>query len=633
MSFLTKNKRFIQKNYPSLISLIEDDDINDPMCTITETKNNETNMVVTVDRQEYFLHSKYNATAEARNWISTLQSEVTSSGHVLLFGIGLGYFLEALLELSEVVQVYVCEPSIIVFNQMIRTRDISKMFSDSRIKLVAVGENPLFLKQIANQISTYLVSNRLVTAIPPIYKRLFMQTFEDLSNDLKDSMIDQIGNLQTYTTFQNLWITNVLKNMRHTIISSSVNLLENAWEGSKAIVVGSGPSLQEDISYLKQLKDKCLIIAAGSSIQALQYNGIQPHLVVSMDGGEPNLRVFENIDTSQVPLLFIPQINSDILEIYKGEMVFALFTRDLISNYLWSNHSIPKFLNTSTVTGTAIQAARYMGATEIILMGQDLSYPQNQFYTPGVAHIPVELQKKQLDEAANLFVPNVDGGENPTTLKMHITLRDLEVLIKLEMINGLSFTNASRRGAHIEGTEYRALDDLITELLELPSRDFNVAVRIESPTKDNQVKLLEQMKTKLDYILKQSKTVEQKLKVMLETVEIMKKNSSARNRAKVNKNLNKVDELWKWITNRETFTVFFAFTRGHHMNIYKRYIPMIVETQDPLKKAELISEHLGNLLARLKEFLPELQELLKNTLDHLDILSTEIRGDTNERLV
>ncbi|MNB88563.1 hypothetical protein D3C75_355810 [compost metagenome] len=632
MSFLTKNKGFIRKNYPDLTSLI-DDDINDSMNTIVETKNNEINMLMTLDGQEYLLHSKYNAVAEAANWISTIQSEIKSSGHVLLFGVGLGYFLEALLELPEITQIYVCEPSINIFNHMIRTRDISRMFSDSRIKLLAVGEERFFLKQIANQISTYLVSNRLVTAVPPVYKRMYQQTFENLSSDLKSSMIDQIGNLQTFNVFQDLWITNVLKNIRHTITSPPVNLLEGAWKGSKAIIVGSGPSLQEDILYLKQLKDKCLIIAAGSSIQALQYNGIQPHLIVSMDGGEPNLRVFENIDTSQVPLLFISQIHSGILEIYKGKKMFAFFARDLISNYLWPDRSVPQFLNTATVTGTAIQTARYMGATEIILMGQDLSYPQKQFYTIGIGHVSPEVQTKQLTEEANLLVPNVDGGENPTTQKMQVTLRDLEVLIKLETLNGVSFNNSSKRGAVIEGTTYRTMDEMITELLQMPNMNFNVAERIKPPTEEEQIELLEHMRVKLNHILKQSKTVDQRLKLLLETIEIMKKNSSALNRTRVNKNLNKVDELWRWITNRETFTVFFAFTRGHHMNIYKRYIPMIVETQDPLKKAELISEHLGNLLARLKEFLPELQELLKNTLDHLDILSAEIRGEANEWLV
>ncbi|MNN15210.1 hypothetical protein D3C81_1283100 [compost metagenome] len=116
-------------------------------------------------------------------------------------------------------------------------------------------------------------------------------------------------------------------------------------------------------------------------------------------------------------------------------------------------------------------------------------------------------------------------------------------------------------------------------------------------------------------------------------MEAMKKNSSSLNRTKVNKNLNKVDETWKWITKRETFTVFFTYARGHHVDIYKRHIPMIVETQDSLKKAALITEHLGNLLARLEEFLPELQELLRSTLVHLDILSRDIRGDVNERLV
>ncbi|MNN11816.1 hypothetical protein D3C81_1247900 [compost metagenome] len=214
-----------------------------------------------------------------------------------------------------------------------------------------------------------------------------------------------------------------------------------------------------------------------------------------------------------------------------------------------------------------------------------------------------------------------------------MTLRDLEVLIKLEILNGVSFINASKMGAIIEGTTYKVMDELITQLLELPSEDFNVAQRIEPPAKDKQFEMLEHITAKLDFILQQSKIVNQKLKLLLEIMETMKQNRSAHNRTRVNKNLNKVDELWTWIAKRETFTVFFNSTRGQHINIYKRYIPIIVETQDPFKKAELIAEHLGNLLVRLKEFLPVLQESLRSALDQLDILSATIRGDANERLV
>ena len=65
---------------------------------------------------------------------------------------------------------------------------------------------------------------------------------------------------------------------------------------------------------LKKLKKHALIIAAGSSTQALLKNGITPHLIISMDGSEPNYRAFKNLNLKGVPLLFSPIIKYKILD-------------------------------------------------------------------------------------------------------------------------------------------------------------------------------------------------------------------------------------------------------------------------------------------------------------------------------
>src|SRR5690606_23769175 len=109
------------------------------------------------------------------------------------------------------------------------------------------------------------------------------------------------------------WAFNIINNLKFCQLSTSAEVFKNIGSELSAVVIGSGPSLQYDVHLINQLKSKCLLIAAGSSIQALEYHGIYPHLVVSIDGGIPNYRVFQNINTSQVPLLFASQIHSDIL--------------------------------------------------------------------------------------------------------------------------------------------------------------------------------------------------------------------------------------------------------------------------------------------------------------------------------
>ncbi|ECH9276464.1 DUF115 domain-containing protein, partial [Salmonella enterica subsp. enterica] len=287
--------------------------------------NNEPIISLEMNGKDYWLHSKYNATAEAENWAVTIKDSLGSSEDVILYGLGLGYYLEAVLRIPNVHRVYVVEPSVEVFVRLIHSRDIRSLLSDKRLKLLAVGSEQNLISEIANQLSSYVATGSLPLVAPPIYQRLFKNTFEMLLGNVKRALMDQVANLQTYQAFQSYWISNILTNLKYTIKSPSVECLRNAYLGITTVIVGSGPSLKEDIHYLRQLKNNCLIIAAGSSIQAFVREGIDPHLVVSMDGGPDNFQAFKNVEIDNVPLLFIPQIKSEILDIYKGQMMHAKF--------------------------------------------------------------------------------------------------------------------------------------------------------------------------------------------------------------------------------------------------------------------------------------------------------------------
>ncbi|MED5018437.1 DUF115 domain-containing protein [Paenibacillus chibensis] len=608
------NIKYLKQYYPSLLSIIDENrESLDPNQQLL-TRNNEPNMKFSIDGHEFLLHSKYNAYAEAQKWASTIRENV-KSGHVILFGIGMGYFLEALLELTEVTYVYVCEPSREIFNHMIEARDIRTFLRNPKIKLLAVGSDDLLLAQLGKLIAAD-ISTEMTTAVPNIYTRLYSDVYKSFIENIKNSLTDQVGNFHTYQTFQDVWTENLLNNIPYTITCPPLNFAEGMMKGKTAIIVGSGPSLSRDIDHLRQLKDKCLIIAAGSSIQALQKNGIQPHFVVSVDGSEPNLRVFENADTLGTPLFFAPEIHYEILERYQDQMAFVLMNNNSLADYLYSDRNIPKFISTRTVTGTAIQIAEYMGANKIILTGQDMSYPENQFYSAGVNHISDEAKNTTVN-SANLLIDNVEGGKNPTTQSMLITLQDIELLIKIISRKGVEFINASQKGATIGGTEYRSLDSMMEELNHNPSEDIDFRNNIQSPTLEEQQRLFSQMTSKLKYVVKQTDLVEKKLKLLLDILNKLNAESSIRNKAKVSQSLSEIDDLWQWITKQETFTAFYTFSRDHYINIYKRYVPMIIESRDVFEKSNLIVKHLGNLARNIQIYLPQLRGMLQNTIDRI----------------
>lgn len=617
MSIFDSNKIFLKRKYPNLLAII-DEKKSSVLIQQVSTRNNEPNLLVNKDSKQYLLHSKYNAKDEAQKWLSTLD-DLDKSGTVFLFGIGLGYFLEALLELKEVKQLFIWEPDTEIFNHLLSCRDIKVLLGDSRIKFLSVGDDDFFVVGIANQISTYISSTNLSIISPTIYQRMYGELYKELNEELKNSMYSQLSNIQTLDTFQNMWLPNILNNLVYSISSNSVEILEGAYAGTTAIIVGSGPSLEADIEKLKLLRNKCLIIAAGSSIQALQHHNIRPHLLVSMDGGVSNLRVFDNIDTEDIPLLFIAQIHSGILDKYSGKMVHAIFGQDLISKYLLADYNIPAFLNTATVTGTAIQAAVYMGVREIILMGQDLSYPDKKYYTSGVLHISDENMSNVMKQAI-LTVKNVNGGENPTTAKMMITLEDIEKLIMIESYKdaNIKFINASKNGADIKGASFYPLEQLMEGLLQYSDDNYDVEQKITILDNDQKYARYGNMNNKLRFVLKQCDVVEKKvdqLSGIFRELSLHRSNLSAN---KLAKELTKVEELWTSITNKEVFTVFYSFSRAQYLNAYRRQIPKIVEENDLKKKSALITQYLGIVIDNFIDFIPDLKGEINSTIKRLD---------------
>lgn len=615
MNLYDDNIRFLKKHYPALLTVVLDN--NEQLdYERSTTRNQEPNLIVVKNNKEYYLHSKYNAEEEARKWTLSLNKDQVHSEHLLIIGCGLGYYLEQLIEYSTASSIYVYEPDTQIFNAWLRFRDVRKVLLNSRIRLFVVGEHDLRQTQLTRQIAVYAKESFYI-AVPPTYNKLFQSIISNIYYKMKESFYAQLSNHATHIRFQEEWITNILYNLPYTIISTPVSKLREAGKGMTAIIVGSGPSLQYDIHFLLELKSSCLIIAAGSSIQALEHFGISPHLVVSIDGGIPNLRVFENVDTRQSPLLFCPHINYSILEHFKAPLIAAILDNDLITPSFSGGQELPVFNSTSSVTGTAIQAAVYMGVSQIVLMGQDLSYPGKQFYSAGVRHVSEEKMSDHLKNATQ-WVPNVDGGQNPTTLNMRTTLEDMELLIHLVSFQEVRVINSSRHGAVIRGTEWIPMDELVLQLSEISIHDFELSKYLMQMTVVEKVTSLNKLKIELQLLIKQTNDVGKWLEKLFSSIDILSEKVANSNINTISKKLAEVDKLWSRITRDKAFEVLYSLSLKHHIDIYMKYVAEIVETEDVRKKSKLIVDHLGTLVKAMDEFTPELLRILEDSMRRLD---------------
>lgn len=140
--------------------------------------------------------------------------------------------------------------------------------------------------------------------------------------------------------------------------------------GTPAIIVGAGPSLEENQEALKAWKDKALILAAGSAIQVVD---VEPDLAVAIDPHTPLLRR----KFPDVPLCFQGRVHPDSLTRIKGEKFTFPDSHFAFESWLTGQES---FNSGWTVGNAAVAMAVHLGCNPIILVGMDYCYRGKQKY-------------------------------------------------------------------------------------------------------------------------------------------------------------------------------------------------------------------------------------------------------------
>ncbi|MCM3040931.1 DUF115 domain-containing protein [Paenibacillus motobuensis] len=621
MSIFQTNMIFLSENYPEVFNAVNEvfDNVGQHQYLSCLTKNDEPNLEIQVEGKSFFLHSKYNAKAEAEKWVQSIHHKLDKTKHLLIFGIGLGSFLEQLLLATSAKDIYIYEPDINIFKQFIIIKDVTQLLSDKRIRLLAIGDT----ESTQYKIGIFLarnISDAIVSVSPPIYERLFPEVVSSFDSKTREMILNEISTLQTLKTHQGEWLLNILHNVPHIPMSTSLSKLEKVWGGQDvtAVIVGSGPSLKEDIHHLRKLHDKCLIIAAGSSIQAMIHYGIYPHIIISLDGSEAYYNVFQNINVSQVPLLFCTQTYRKVVDSYQRDKFALRISNDCITDF-FNTKEIPSFFETPTVTGTAMQIAAYMGISKVILMGQDLSFPDDQFYAPGVNHISEEQKESSITQS-DIKVKNVNGGENRTSQAMLVLQKSVEMTARVLQSNGVKVINTSKNGAALEEVDWISMDTLIEQLKQEPSQDFNISRFSDVQNEQELIGSLEKLNHRFQEIQIALHKMNQRVPKMIKTLENLEDAVRKKNINVVNKVLLDVNKLWDWITRQDIFNVFYKFSLEHNINVYQRYVPEIVETTDLINKSKLIINHLGALIRQIDEYnliLASSLESGKNNLEEI----------------
>ena len=173
-----------------------------------------------------------------------------------------------------------------------------------------------------------------------------------------------------------------------------------------AFVVGSGPSLDNDIDAIRAHAGTALVLSCGSSIAPLLDSGIVPDFHIECENVIENYEmlclVAERHDISKIPLIAGSTVHPGMLELFDDVTVY--FRRGLASYHLFSPGEWSRLANcTPTVTNAGTVFAMEVGCKDIYLFGVDLgsresdkhhaaSTPYNRGELDFEWHMPLAIQ-------------------------------------------------------------------------------------------------------------------------------------------------------------------------------------------------------------------------------------------------
>lgn len=207
----------------------------------------------------------------------------------------------------------------------------------------------------------------------PIYKGV--RTFKDNQTKMSDA------NSKALSSWLPRWIKNAADNYPLIKNGESLNWLESCAVGLPVIVVGIGPSLDQEMEALRKVAGRnALVLATDAALRPLLANGIVPHLVINFDCKAEQFTLFEGLHdyTKNITLLANSCTHPRTLAHWAGPVLFFNMSHPTVDFMdIVLPCMFPKFgpmSNHGTVGNAGILLAFAMGADPILTVGMDLCY-------------------------------------------------------------------------------------------------------------------------------------------------------------------------------------------------------------------------------------------------------------------
>ena len=446
------------------------------------------------------LHNPQNPLQEAFEIFSQAQNEPVAIH--LIYGIGLGYLFQVAAQKS-LGTVILYEPDLNILKIAFTLVDFSNDILRKNVFITATLEKAgEYIYQKSNTKNIPLMLSTVA------YRNLDENKFNELVTELQ-RMVGSYGMDLRYTRDKfYLLLKKMIQNMPLFIHETPLAEFKDFYKGKIGVIVSAGPTLDSNIEIIKKYRDNIVLFVVGIAMKAIAKHNITPDFLCIIEAYDCSKQI-AGLDLSNIN--FITELFSHTnLRKFKFKNIYSHISANQPVNFWWKDIAgidIAEYWSKGTVSYAALNCARILGCSRIVLVGQDLAYIEGQCYSKDSAYKDLEckfnkennkweITARDFDnfcaslsnspdaetriKAANnrlqnlnnslYYVKGIRGDMIPTESVYAAFIRPLQEFA--ENFNDREYINTSLVGAQIDGYKNMPLEDALKDSSPIENREL-----------------------------------------------------------------------------------------------------------------------------------------------------------------
>ena len=451
------------------------------------------------------LHNPKNPLGEALEIFSKAQNEPVAIH--LIYGIGLGYLFQVAAK-NSLGTIILYEPDLNILKTAFTLVD----FSEDILK------KNVYITDSLDKAGEYIYQKSNIKNIPLMltttaYRKLNETGFNELVAELQ-RMVGSYGMDLRYTKdkFYPL-LKKLIINMPALIQETPLAEFKDFYKGKTAVVVSAGPTLDRNIETIKKYRDNIVLFVVGTAMKTIARHNITPDFLCIIEANDCSKQI-TGLDVSNINFI-TEAFSHPNLRKFEFKNIYTHISANQPVNFFWKDIAeidISEYWSKGTVSYAALNCARILGCSKIVLVGQDLAYIEGQCYSKDSAYKDLECRfneetkkweitardfdnfcaslsnspneenriktaKKRLADLNNslYYVKGINGDMIPTESVYAAFIKPLKEFT--EHFNDREYINTSLIGAQIDGYKNMPLEEALADTQKINNRELKCNFR------------------------------------------------------------------------------------------------------------------------------------------------------------